>query len=170
MNYSWTWSSFFFMNYSWTWPSFYSINYSWTLFAPWIILVFDFCFVNCSCTWPSKWIIYVRLSWWTHCWNRFNNLYQNINRVNRHHSSYRPMWSISCDFFCLSYKKGPSWSWSYGSWIYSYLCNQCISPLTLWIRTPLISRCTRCNIMWSSLSITCDRSVVLSGYSGFLHQ
>jgi len=20
----------------------------------------------------------------------------------------------------------PSWSWSYGSWIYSYLCNQCI--------------------------------------------
>jgi hypothetical protein len=27
-------------------------------------------------------------------------------------------------------KWGPSWSWSYGSWIYSYLCNQCISPLT----------------------------------------
>jgi len=25
--------------------------------------------------------------------------------------------------------KGPSWSWSYGSWIYNYLCNQCISPL-----------------------------------------
>jgi len=23
----------------------------------------------------------------------------------------------------------PSWSWFYGSWIYSYLCNQCISPL-----------------------------------------
>jgi len=20
--------------------------------------------------------------------------------------------------------KGPSWSWSYGSWIYKYLCNQ----------------------------------------------
>ena len=27
--------------------------------------------------------------------------------------------------------KKPSWSWSYGSWIYNYLCNQCISPLTL---------------------------------------
>jgi hypothetical protein len=26
------------------------------------------------------------------------------------------------------------------------------------------------NIMWQSLSITCDRSVVFSGYSGFLHQ
>jgi len=24
-------------------------------------------------------------------------------------------------------------SWSYGSWIYNYLCNQCISPLTLWV-------------------------------------
>jgi len=21
------------------------------------------------------------------------------------------------------------WSWSYGSWIYNYLCNQCLSPL-----------------------------------------
>jgi hypothetical protein len=26
------------------------------------------------------------------------------------------------------------------------------------------------NIMWSSLSVTCDRSVVFSGYSGFLNQ
>jgi len=24
---------------------------------------------------------------------------------------------------------GPSWSWLYGSWIYNYLCNQCLSPL-----------------------------------------
>ena len=29
---------------------------------------------------------------------------------------------------------GPSWPWSYGSWIYSYLCNQCLSPLMLWVR------------------------------------
>jgi hypothetical protein len=36
-----------------------------------------------------------------------------------------------------TYLKGPSWSWSYGSWIYNYLCNQCISPLPLWVRTPL---------------------------------
>ena len=30
-------------------------------------------------------------------------------------------------------------SWSYGSWIYNYLCNQClsVSPLT-WDRTPLM--------------------------------
>ena len=30
---------------------------------------------------------------------------------------------------------GPSWS--YDSWIYNYLCNQCLTPLTLWVRTPL---------------------------------
>ena len=26
------------------------------------------------------------------------------------------------------------------------------------------------NIMWKSLSVTCDRSVVYSGFSDFLHQ
>jgi len=33
-------------------------------------------------------------------------------------------------------KLRPSWSWSYGSWIYNYLCNQFISPLTLGVRVP----------------------------------
>jgi len=27
-----------------------------------------------------------------------------------------------------------------GSWIYNYLCNQCLSPLKLWVRTPF-SQC-----------------------------
>jgi hypothetical protein len=27
--------------------------------------------------------------------------------------------------------RGLSWSWSHGSWIYNYLCNQCLSPLML---------------------------------------
>ena len=31
----------------------------------------------------------------------------------------------------------PSWSWSYGSWIYNYLCNQCLLTLTVWVRIPL---------------------------------
>ena len=30
--------------------------------------------------------------------------------------------------------KGLLWSWSYDSWIYNYLCNQWLSPLTLWVR------------------------------------
>jgi len=63
-----------------------------------------------------------------------------------------------------------SWSWSYGSWIYNYPCNQCLSPLKLWVWIPLMMRCTQYNILWCSLSVTCDRSVVFSRYSGFLHQ
>ena len=27
----------------------------------------------------------------------------------------------------------------YGSWIYNYLCNQCLSPVKLWVRIPLMS-------------------------------
>jgi hypothetical protein len=29
------------------------------------------------------------------------------------------------------------WPWSYGSWIYNFLCNQCLSPLMLWVWIPL---------------------------------
>jgi len=32
--------------------------------------------------------------------------------------------------------RGPSWSWTYASWIYNYLCHRCISPLKLWVRIP----------------------------------
>jgi hypothetical protein len=35
---------------------------------------------------------------------------------------------------------------------------------------PAQTRCTRYNIMWWSLSMTCGRSVVFSEHSGFLHQ
>jgi hypothetical protein len=27
----------------------------------------------------------------------------------------------------------PSWSWLHGSWIYNYLCNQCLSPVCPWL-------------------------------------
>jgi hypothetical protein len=39
-------------------------------------------------------------------------------------------------YFKLNAHQGLSWSQSYGSWIYNYLCNQCISPLTLWVQIP----------------------------------
>ena len=42
--------------------------------------------------------------------------------------------------------RGPSWQGSYGSWIYNYLCNNCISPLMLWVRITIRTRCTTlCN-------------------------
>ena len=37
---------------------------------------------------------------------------------------------------------GASLTCSYGSWIYNYLCNQCISPLMLWVRISTRARCT----------------------------
>jgi hypothetical protein len=33
--------------------------------------------------------------------------------------------------------KGQLWSWAFGSWIYNYLCNQWLPPLTLWVWMPL---------------------------------
>jgi len=35
------------------------------------------------------------------------------------------------------------WLWWYGSWIYNYLCNKCLSPLKLCIWTTFMARCTR---------------------------
>ena len=43
----------------------------------------------------------------------------------------------------LQNTRGALWSWSYGSWIYNYLCNQCISPVKLWFWIPLMERFTR---------------------------
>ena len=37
----------------------------------------------------------------------------------------------------------PSQPSSYGSWIYNYLCNRCLSPLMLWVRLPLRTRCIK---------------------------
>jgi hypothetical protein len=54
-------------------------------------------------------------------------------------------------------------------WIYNYLYKQCLSPLMLWVRTPLMAKCSWYNIMWKSLSVTCGRSLVFPGYSCFLH-
>jgi hypothetical protein len=45
-------------------------------------------------------------------------------------------------------------SWWHGSWIYNYLCNQCLSPIKMWVWIPLMARCTRYNIVWWSLSVT----------------
>jgi hypothetical protein len=33
-------------------------------------------------------------------------------------------------------------SWSYDSWIYNYLSNQCLSPLILWVRISIRASCT----------------------------
>jgi hypothetical protein len=42
----------------------------------------------------------------------------------------------------LNNDSGQSWSWSNGSWIYNYSCNQCLSPQMLWVRISIRARCT----------------------------
>ena len=41
----------------------------------------------------------------------------------------------------LIFQWGPLWPWLYGSWIYNYLCNQCLSPL-MWVWISIRARCT----------------------------
>ena len=40
------------------------------------------------------------------------------------------------------FTKGSSWPWSYGSWFYNYLCNQCLSPLMFWVQISIRVRLT----------------------------
>ena len=75
---------------------------------------------------------------WNQNYNMENYIYQNIWAVWK----YRNMvtW-LHCDliyhtaFLSLPENWRPSWTWSHDSYIYNYLCNQCISPLKLWVRT-----------------------------------
>jgi hypothetical protein len=45
------------------------------------------------------------------------------------------IWFINFLSNYINWTWGPSWS--YGSWIYNYLCNQYLLPLTLWVWIPL---------------------------------
>jgi hypothetical protein len=46
------------------------------------------------------------------------------------------------NFVIVIFFPGSSWLWSYCSWIYNYLYNQCLPPLMLWVRTLFITTCT----------------------------
>ena len=65
-----------------------------------------------------------------------------VNIVNNFHK-YSTIFKQHQD---VTYSTGPSWPWMYGTWIYNYLCNLCLSPLTLWVRIPLMAMCTQYNI------------------------
>jgi hypothetical protein len=55
-------------------------------------------------------------------------------------------------------------------WLDLQLPVQSLSITTNMSFNPTRARCTWYNIMWSSLSVTCERSIVFSRYCGFLHQ
>ena len=54
--------------------------------------------------------------------------------------------------------------------IYNYLSDQCLSPPTLWVWIPLMAWVLDTTIMRWGLLVTCDRALVFSEYSDFLHQ
>jgi hypothetical protein len=63
------------------------------------------------------------------------NIQNFIKNVNTSTCDFRKMFSKY--FLNLKTVEGQSWSWLCGSWIYNYLCNQYLSPLTLWVRIRL---------------------------------
>jgi len=66
--------------------------------------------------------------------------------------------------------KGPLLSWSFDSWIFNYKCNQCLSPLTLWVRIWIMARRTRYIFIWYIFSVTLDRTMIFSEYPCFSKQ
>jgi hypothetical protein len=71
--------------------------------------------------------------------------------VVRYFSLILFLFCILLVLFCLFPLLGSSWSC--GSCIYDYLliCYQCLSPLIMWVRIPLMVGWTRYNFMWYSL-------------------
>jgi hypothetical protein len=66
----------------------------------------------------------------------------------KYKSAKRSCMLLLCYILIILYLRA-SWSWSYGSWIYNYQCNQCLSQLTLWVWNPF---------RWDMLDTTsCDK-------------
>jgi len=69
-----------------------------------------------------------------------------------HYDCYFILFHSDC-YFILFHYEGLLWPWSYGSWIYNYLCNQWLSPLMLWVRISIRARCTTsCDKVCQSLA------------------
>jgi hypothetical protein len=77
-------------------------------------------------TLPAKWGTYMKLvtkyqiSAINSCWKKCDEKWAYMFNVYKNQQSRR----------------------SYGSWIYNYLCNQCLSPLKLWVKTPFMAKYT----------------------------
>jgi len=69
--------------------------------------------------------------------NHFENSQERVDKYFIYKHSYLSQVLRFSDIV-----QGPSWPWSYGSWIYNYPCNLCLSPLMLWVRISIRVRCT----------------------------
>ena len=69
---------------------------------------------------------------------------KKVNNITYHTTNHRysqrgyahpflwKLWKICIISFSFYFQEGPLWS--YGNWIYNYLCSQCLPPLMLWVR------------------------------------
>jgi len=93
-------------------------------------------------SWYSGFFLHYNWSPW-YSWNIAESgiKHNKSNQIKSNHLFFK--YTIWLSFIVL-YLLSPSWS--YGSWIYNYLCNQCLSPLKLWVQ-----------ISWGELNTTlCD--------------
>ena len=134
----------------------------------WIVIINNFININKNEQLPYFWFIHSHIkSFFTIISIVYSNLCSNLSMTQYHiiclnycinydkirlkalQPSNYSMWSVNYIWafihpaFCTG---GLLWSWSYSSWIYYYLCNQCLSPHEF--KFPLMARCTWNNIMW----------------------
>ena len=88
-----------------------------------------------------SWVILKHFNWsWTFVLKPIKRLKKHL-RGERCPSKLndKMIWTYPNHPWVINDEWGPSWSWSYGSWIYNYLYNtgKYLSPLKLRVRTPL---------------------------------
>jgi hypothetical protein len=93
------------------------------LFSYFFFISFTFCHADAA-----------DICWRKLKWNYWSNRGGKVRVIN--------LWCFNTTFKNISFRLWrsvllgwPSWSWSYSS---CYLCNQCLSPLKLWVRIPLM--------------------------------
>jgi hypothetical protein len=77
-----------------------------------------------------------------HTLKLWRNIFHIVNQCLMPKIKGYKMWNVRCEMHQSHIGMGPSWPWSYDCWIYNYLCNQCLSPLMLWVRISIRARCT----------------------------
>jgi len=100
------------------------------------------------------------------CWEKCDEKYLGRTEVKQYtppavERGYNNMKKYSS--FVTGTHRYEELSWSYGSWIYNLpMQNQCLSPLTLWVRIPFKRGVLNTTLCDNSLSVTCGRLVVFS--------
>ena len=89
---------------------------------------------------PDFGLVYWRIKWRLYLLNCVKPLSPNVWVLIFHIIIYFEIYYFQ-EWYIILYCnwEGPSWYWSYGSWIYNFMCNQCLSPLKLWVRIPLMA-------------------------------